>query len=151
MFINLPVRPAKKPRKRGPWRVVWGPSPHAQRSVIKDNTGHVHLSRFLIREGLRHHVLNTVPRAKLYPWSFGHINPVSNGPLIYVIPVIKIFMCRWTFSHMILIFRKGKLFLLTVGLLVLMTVIFHFKLINLHSDASQISWAAYLSSASQDL
>ena len=52
---------------------------------------------------------------------------------------------------MILIFRKGKLFLLTVGLLVLMTVIFHFKLINLHSDASQISWAAYLSSASQDL
>ena len=47
--------------------------------------------------------------------------------------------------------KKGKLFLLTVGLLVLMTVIFHFKLINLHSDASQISWAAYLLSASQDL
>ena len=106
LSVTLLTDQPRNPEKSGPWTVVWGPSPHTQRRVIKDNIGHVHLNRFLMREGLRHHILNTVPKAKLYPWSFGHINPVSNRPLIYAIPVTKIFMCRETFSHIILTVRR---------------------------------------------
>lgn len=80
----------------------------------------------------------------------GHINPVSNRPLIYAIPVTKIFVCRETFGHIILIV-EGKLFILTVGLLVLVTVISHFKLISLHPDPPRSPGQLTFSRASQDL